>query len=53
MTMGTSQADEEKLPVEMISLLTYPFKNCSQILKKEVADEFIGSVKKAVLDRFF
>jgi hypothetical protein len=33
--------------------LTFPFRSCEAILNLEFAQNFIGEVKSAVLDRFF
>lgn len=39
---------EEKIPIELISFITMPFKNCIGIFSKEFSTHFVTTVKDIV-----
>jgi hypothetical protein len=42
---------DEKIPIELISYLTMPFKNCNSIFSKEFSAYFVTTVKDIVFSR--
>lgn len=47
--LGNEQ--EEKIPLELISLVTSPFRNCNSIFAPTFAQQFVLSVKEVVINR--
>lgn len=42
---------EEKIPLEMISQMTSPFRNCNTIFAPTFATQFVNSVRDVVVNR--
>lgn len=46
-----NELQEDKIPLEMISLLTHPFRNCIQIFAPTFAQQFVSSVRDILVNR--
>jgi ubiquitin carboxyl-terminal hydrolase 9/24 len=49
---GSNPGDAEKVPLELIALLTSPFRNCIDILEPAFTKSFVLGVQCAVISRF-
>ena len=48
---GTGNDNEEKLPLDLVSMLTLPFRNCNSILSPTFSQSFVAAVKDIVFSR--
>lgn len=46
-----SENADDKIPLEMYSLMAIPFKNCIEIFSPTFADRFVNSIKDIVVNR--
>lgn len=46
-----TEVADERIPLEMFSLMTLPFRNCNEIFAKTFANQFVLSIRDIVMNR--
>lgn len=46
-----TENQDDKIPLDMITLLTLPFRNCNEIFSPTFAQNFVKSVKEIIINR--